>query len=67
VNVHTLECSVRSDYRNRCRELIVFENWKVRQMNVRISEHKYYSYIHELSGMSLQLVTVVTKLLVNLA
>jgi len=62
VNIYSLQCSVRSDYRNRCRELNVFVHWNVRQKNVRISEHKNHIHVH--CGMSLQLVTVVTKILV---
>jgi hypothetical protein len=64
VNVESLQCSVHSDYRNRCREINVFEHLNVRQKYVRVSEHKNYNHVH--CGISLQLFTVVTKLLVSL-
>ena len=58
------ECfGLNPDYKNRWPEFNVFENWNVRQRNLLISENTNCCHGH--CGMTLQLYTLVTKLLVS--
>jgi len=51
------------DYKNICPEFNLFKHWNVRQRNFLISENPHCC--HEHCGMTLQLYTVVIKLLVS--